>query len=79
VQELIEKFNADKESKDYQHRTPLYLAAEYGNKDVVKILLDLKCEVNVKNMFGQKALYWIIAKCPELVGIKILTICICQR
>ena len=67
VRMLIENFNADKETKDYQGRTPLYLAAEYGNKDIVKTLLDLKCNEDVKNIRGQKALFWIIAKCPELV------------
>jgi hypothetical protein len=29
VQELIERFKAEKESKDYQGRTPLYLAGIY--------------------------------------------------
>lgn len=57
----------DKECKDSQDRTPLYLAAECGNKSVVKLLIDHGCNVNVKNIFGQKALYWIIAKCPEIV------------
>lgn len=38
-----------------------------GQKQVVKILLDLDCNEKITNIYGQKALYWIIAKCPELV------------
>lgn len=30
VVSLINDYNADKECKDYQRRTPLYLAAEHG-------------------------------------------------
>ena len=67
VEILVEKFKADKEAKDYQGRTPLYLAAEYGNKKVLKTLLDMGCKEDVTNFKGQKALFWIIAKCPELV------------
>ncbi|CAF1103275.1 unnamed protein product [Brachionus calyciflorus] len=62
---LIEK-GADKEAEDYLGRTPLFLAAEYGQEETVKLLLEKGCEVNVKNINGQKALYWIIAKCRSL-------------
>ena len=70
---LLINYKANKECKDYQDRTPLYLAAECGNKSVVKLLIDQGCNVNVKNIFGQKALYWIIAKCPEIVSIQIIS------
>ena len=31
------------------------------------MLIDLECEINVTNIYGQKALYWIISKCPQIV------------
>lgn len=65
---LIREFEADIESKDHQKRTPLYVAAEHGQKNVVKMLIDFGCSEKVKNINGQKALYWIIAKCPEVVS-----------
>ncbi len=69
---LIKEFKADIEAKDHQKRTPLYVAAEHGQKNVVKMLLEFGCSEKVKNINGQKALYWIIAKCPEVVNIGII-------
>ncbi|CAF1079845.1 unnamed protein product [Brachionus calyciflorus] len=62
---LIEN-GADKEAKDYLGRTPLYLAAEYGQEETVKLFLEKGCEVNVVSKNGQKALFWIVAKCRNL-------------
>lgn len=66
VKLLVEK-GAKKEAKDYLERTPLYLAAEHQQEEVVKFLIDQGCNVQAKNINGQKALYWIVAKCPQLV------------
>ncbi|RNA30041.1 transient receptor potential cation channel subfamily A member 1 [Brachionus plicatilis] len=55
-----------KEARDHYGRTPLYIAAEYGNIEAVKLLLEKKCEINVENRDGQKALFWIIARCRKL-------------
>ena len=63
---LIDK-GANKEARDYLGRTPLYIAAEHENIEVVKLLIDKGCDILAKNNNGQKALYWIIAKCPQLV------------
>ena len=40
-----------------------------GRKNILKYLIANKCEVNVMNRFGQKAIYWIVAKCPDIVRI----------
>ena len=44
VRSLINDYNAEKECKDYQGRTPLYLAAEHGrlNKKLAKDLIKTK-------------------------------------
>jgi len=39
-----------------------------GQKNVVKFLIDSNCLAEIKNIHGQKALYWIVAKCPEIVN-----------
>jgi ankyrin repeat protein len=52
---------------DFEGRTPLYLAAEHGQKSIVRYLIDIGCNEKVSNIEGQKALFWIIAKCPEFV------------
>ncbi len=39
-----------------------------GQKNIVKFLIDSKCSTEIKNIHGQKALYWIVAKCPEIVN-----------
>jgi len=57
------------EAKDYQERTPFFLACEYGNTEIVKLLLELGAKVEIKNKNGQKALYWIISKCPDIVNV----------
>jgi hypothetical protein len=64
---LIEDFNANKEEKDSNDRTPLYLAAEYGQKYTIRRLIDFECNTNVISKGGQKALYWMVAKCPDCV------------
>lgn len=66
IKKLIEN-GSNKEERDYSGRTPLYLAAEYGQIDAVKLLIEEKCEINVSDNEGQKALYWIIARCRQIV------------
>ncbi len=38
-----------------------------GQRNIVKFLIDSNCSPEIKNLHGQKALYWIVAKCPEIV------------
>ena len=64
---MVNQYKSDLESRDFQGRTAFYLAAEYGNNSTVKLLMELGSNPNIKNIYGQKALYWIIAKCPEIV------------
>jgi ankyrin repeat protein len=66
---LINKFNANKEEKDSRRRTPLYLAAEHGQEPTLKRLIDFGCKTDVISNSGQSALYWMVAKCPESVGL----------
>ncbi len=63
---LGKSFREKLEEKDCQGRTCLYLAAEYGNISVVQMMLESGCDVNITNIYGQSALYWIIAKCERL-------------
>ena len=35
---------------------------------MVKTLKELGCKVDVSNKYGQKALFWIVSKCPEIVS-----------
>ncbi|RNA30034.1 transient receptor potential channel pyrexia-like [Brachionus plicatilis] len=65
IKKLINN-ESKKEARDRFGRTPLYIAAEYGNIEAVKLLLEEKCEINVENFDGQKALFWIIARCRKL-------------
>ena len=64
---LVIQYKSDLESRDFQGRTPFYLAAEYSNNSAVKLLMDLGSNPNIKNIYGQKALYWTIVNCPDLV------------
>jgi ankyrin repeat protein len=65
---LVRECKADMEARDHQGRTVLYLAAEYGQKEIVEYLIKNNAEIDVVNIYGQRALYWIVAKNPELVG-----------
>jgi hypothetical protein len=38
-----------------------------GHRAVIEYFMSLGCTEKVKNIHGQKALYWISAKCPDLV------------
>jgi ankyrin repeat protein len=60
----------NKEVTDSCGRTPLYLAAEHGQEPAVKYLYKkLGCELGVINDCGQSALYWMVIKYPESVGL----------
>ena len=69
--EIIENYGEEYknylEVKDDQNRTPLFLAAMHSHEATVTKLLELKCEQNVIDKKGQKAIYWIISECIELV------------
>ena len=39
-----------------------------GQTIAVKVLKELECQINVSNSYGQKAIYWIVSKCPEIVS-----------
>ena len=66
---MLLKNGADIEAIDYQERTPLFLACEHGRDDVAKLLIAEKARIEVTNKYGQKCLYWLIAKCPDLVSL----------
>ena len=66
VKYLVVRHRELLEATDYQGRTPFFLAAEYGYSNIVKLLLDMGSNCNVENKSGQKALYWVIAKCPDM-------------
>jgi ankyrin repeat protein len=66
-QKIMSDFMERIEDVDTHGRNCLFLAAEYGNSKIVQILVDLGCEINITNLHGQKALYWIIAKNSEIV------------
>ena len=42
--------------KDHQGEMPLHLTAENENKDIVKLLLANKAEVNARDMYGRTPL-----------------------
>ena len=68
IQLLVKVYKANIEAKDFQGRTPLYLAAEYGNSAAVSALIEQGAITDIKDYVGQKALYWIVVKCPDLVS-----------
>jgi len=47
--------------RDKRGRTPLYRAADEGNKDVVQMLLSHKADINAKNDMGETPLNWMIS------------------
>ena len=49
--------------------TLLNFPAFQGQTIAVKLLKELECQVNVSNLYGQKAIYWIVSKCPEIVSL----------
>jgi ankyrin repeat protein len=62
VSTLLDK-NANVESKDMEHRTPLSWAAENGHEAVVKLLLDKNADVESKDVrYGQTPLSWAAEK-----------------
>lgn len=48
---------SDFEAKDEKGNTPLYYAVENKSYDIVKALLRIGVDVNVKNEFGNTALH----------------------
>ena len=47
-------------TNDLQHRTPLHMACENGHEDIVKILLDMKADVNVQDRYTGSELCFLI-------------------
>ena len=67
VSTLLDK-NANVESKDMEHRTPLSWAAENGHEAVVKLLLDKNADVESKDdRYGQTPLSWAAENGHEAV------------
>ena len=52
--------NANIESKDIEHRTPLSWASENGHEAVVKLLLDKNADIESKNKHDQTPLSWAV-------------------
>ena len=44
--------------KDHEGRTPLHAAASKGHKDVAKLLMDYKSDVNAKKKYGYTPLHY---------------------
>jgi ankyrin repeat protein len=53
VKKYIEQVN----NKDKNGRTPLLVAAKYGRRDVINVLLENTAQVNAKLTNGHTALY----------------------
>ena len=65
---LLLKRGANVESKDTESgRTPLSLAAEYGHKAVVKLLVEKGADVESKSRYGRTPLWWAAGNGHEAV------------
>ena len=51
-----EKYNQNLEEKDINESTPLHLACEKGNEEIIIFLLSLGCNINCKDKFGRTPL-----------------------
>ena len=54
--QILLSANADVNAVDEDGETALYLAAEAGDSDIVKLLLDAGADVNIRNEDGETAL-----------------------
>ena len=54
IRTMIENGFVDKDEADYDGRTVLHIASAVGSMRVVKAVLDLKADVNVKDRWGSR-------------------------
>ena len=52
-----EKYNLNIEEKDINNSTPLHLACEKGNEEIIIFLLSLGCNINCQDKFGRTPLF----------------------
>ena len=52
IKELLNKDGDYLNSKNSEGNTPLHLAVELGNEEVIKFLIENACDLNVKNEKG---------------------------
>ncbi|XP_069741995.1 transient receptor potential cation channel subfamily V member 5-like [Narcine bancroftii] len=57
---------ANIQSRDFQLRTPLFLAAEYGHQDSAKILLDYGADIKSLDSSGQSILSLMMVNMPTV-------------
>ena len=52
-----EKYKQNIEERDINGSTPLHLACEKGNEEIIIFLLSLGCNINCKDKFGRTPLF----------------------
>ena len=57
VQVLMNNENCDSMAEDNQKMTPLHMAAEQSNVDVLKLLLEKNMDCNIGNSSGRTPLH----------------------
>ena len=75
---LISKHHADVEARDKDQRTPLHMAIQYSNPDIVKTLLEHRADVGAVDGNGMNALELAIEAGNESVHI-IITVATVSR
>jgi len=58
VRMLVEDLKADMEVRNIDGYTPLIMACKRGSEDVVKLLIDLRCNIESKDNFSCNAITW---------------------
>lgn len=67
IKDLIINKKVDVNTKEENGSTPLFIAAELGNTEILKTLLEAGAEVNAMNNFGHMPLH--VASDPKTVKI----------